>query len=362
MKQLLLFILFFVFVSFQSGAQKSSFLILGDLHYDLLGDHDMDWLNTKPDDLRQVTKEYTVYTEKNWSDFMGILRKKVQTERSSMKAVIQLGDLSEGLAGSETKAKQMAENAMNAIEAVDMPVPWILAKGNHDVTGPGAVEAFQKFYVPMIRKQTANTETENASYSYLSGDVQITCLDPWDKTTDMVAFLEKELSGSKAKFKFVAIHEPVIPVTERCWHTLRRDPEQREKLLQVIASNKAIVLSAHLHRYSVVSRNTSFGPIVQVMAISVVKDRNYQKPSALITEYGPSLATNLPLWQPETLEARKAMLTEEAKYVSFYKQCDLPGYAIIRTDGKKGTIQLEYYAAFGKKSYDTIDLSKLLNP
>ena len=362
MKRYLFPVLFLLLVSFQSQAQKSSFLILGDLHYDRLVDHDMNWLGTKPDDLRQVTKEYTVYTEKNWSDFMGILRLKAQKVKPPLKAVIQLGDLSEGLAGSEQKAKQMASNAMNAIEAVNMPVPWIIAKGNHDVTGPGAVEAFQEFYVPMIRKQTGNPEIKNASYSYTTGDVQITCLDPWDSNTDMVSFLEKEFSASKAKFKFVVIHEPVIPVTERCWHTLRRNTEQREKLLEVIAKNKAIVLTAHLHCYSVVSRNTPFGPIVQVMVNSVVKDRNYKKPSQVITEYGPSLAENLPNWQPETLEARKVILTEETKYVTFFKQTDLPGYAIIKTDGKKGTVELEYYAAFGKEPFDKIDLTKLLNP
>lgn len=242
MKRFLFFIILFVFVIFKSNSQNSSFLVLGDLHYDLIGDHDMDWLRTKPVDLRQVTKEYTVYTENNWCDFMGILRQKVQTVIPPVKAVIQLGDLSEGLAGSEEKADQMAANAMKAVEAANMNVPWIIAKGNHDVTVPGAVEAYQKFYVPMIRKQVNNPGIKNSSYSYISGNVQITCVGPWDKSADMVAFLGKELSATKLKFKFVAIHEPVIPVTERCWHTLRRNPAQREKLLEVIARHKAIVL------------------------------------------------------------------------------------------------------------------------
>jgi len=214
----------------------------------------------------------------------------------------------------------------------------------------------------MIRKQTNHPEINNACYSYISGDVQVICLDPFDKNTDMVPFLEKELSASNAKFKFVAVHQPVIPVTERCWHLLKDNPEKREKLLEVIARHKAIVLTAHLHRYSVVSRSTPFGPIVQVMVNSVVKDRKYLKPSNVITEYGPSIAENVTEWQPETLEIRKAILGEEAKYVDFYKQTDLPGYAIIKTDGKKGTVQLEYYAAFGKEPYDKIDLTKLLNP
>jgi len=97
------------------------------------------------------------------------------------------------------------------------------------------------------------------------------------------------------------------------------------------------------------------------MTVSVIKDRNYLKPTHLITEYGPSLAENVPDWQPETLEARKAILAEEGKYVTFYKQTDLPGYGIIKINSKKESVQLEYYAAFGKKPYDKIDLTKLLN-
>ena len=361
MKRFLFFIILLALASVQSDAQKNSFLVLGDLHYDLSGNHNIEWLGNKPDDVRQV-KEYIDYTKNNWSDFMGILRQQVLTAQPPVKAVIQLGDLSEGLAGSEEKAGTMAANAMKAIDDANLPVPWIIVKGNHDVTGPGAVEAFQNFYVPMIRMQTNHPEINKASYSYISGDVQVICLDPFDKNTDMVSFLEKELSASKAKFKFVAVHQPVIPVTERCWHMLKDNPEKREKLLEVIARHKAIVLTAHLHRYSVVSRHTPFGPVVQVMVNSVVKDRNCLKPSHVITEYGPSIAQNVTDWQPETLESRKAILAEEAKYVVFYKQTDLPGYAMIKTDGGKGTVQLEYYAAFGKEPYDKIDLTKLLNP
>jgi 3',5'-cyclic AMP phosphodiesterase CpdA len=349
-----------LFFSTKSFAQNSTFLVLGDLHYDRLEDHDMGWLGKKPDDLRQVTEEYTVYTKNNWIDFMGILKQKVLSEGPAMKAIIQLGDLSEGLAGSPDKARQMAGNAMMAVENAKLEVPWILVKGNHDVTGPGATEAFQEYYVPMIRRQTNNREISKASYSYTVGDVQITCLDPRDKQTDMVSFLENEFSASKAKFEFVAIHEPVIPVTERCWHILRTDTAKRERLLEVIAKNHAIVLCGHLHRYSIVSRNTRYGPVVQVMAISVVRNRDYINPTYLISEYGPSLATNVPDWQPATLEERKAILSEEAKHVTYYKQTDLPGYAVLRTDSKKGSVNLEYYAAFGRLPYDKVDLTQLM--
>lgn len=42
--------------------------------------------------------------------------------------------------------------------------------------------------------------------------------------------LEKSLAGSKATYKFVMLHEPVIPVNERCWHVFRQDNAKRMQL------------------------------------------------------------------------------------------------------------------------------------
>ena len=205
MKKILLLLSLLLLLHMNLAAQSSSFIVLGDLHYDLLEDHDMEWLQEKPGDLRQVTEEYTVYTEAHWTDFMSVLKDKAEQTRPPVKAIVQLGDLSEGLAGNEVKASQMAANTMKAIDAARMPAPWILCKGNHDITGPGAVDAFQEHYVPMIRKQTGNPEISNASYSYSYDNVQITCVDLWDKEIDMVAFLDKELSGSDAKYKICGL-------------------------------------------------------------------------------------------------------------------------------------------------------------
>ena len=54
------------------------------------------------------------------------------------------------------------------------------------------------------------------------------------------------------------------------------------------------------------------------------------------------------------------MLAEEAKYVTYFKQADLPGYAVIKIDELKEEVLLEYYAAFGEKPFDTIDLTSLM--
>ena len=92
----ILFVLLSLLISLQSYSQEQnekevSFLLLGDIHYDLLEDHDMEWLSTKPDDLRQVTKEYSVFTKNTWPEFSRIISGQVQKHQPSIKAVLQMG-------------------------------------------------------------------------------------------------------------------------------------------------------------------------------------------------------------------------------------------------------------------------------
>lgn len=164
---------------------------------------------------------------------------------------------------------------MRAIEKTDIDIPWIIAKGNHDITGPGAVEAFNDIYIPAFRKFTNNPEIKTANYGTTINNIFFACFDPWEKRENSLDILEKNLSSSKAKYKFVLLHEPVIPVNERCWHVYRKKPDNRNRLLKIIAENNAIILCAHLHHYSIVKRNTEWGPIVQILTNSVTRNRKH---------------------------------------------------------------------------------------
>ena len=220
MKKVLL--ISFLFIAVVLTAQNSSFIVLGDLHYNQMKDHDLNWLESQPGNLVKESEDYSDYTNKYWKPLMKIVRQKALSVTPPVKAVAQVGDLSEGLAGSVEKARQMMRNTVKAIDSTKMPVPWIIANGNHETYGTGAVDAYREFFVPLFRRETGNQEINKTSYSYTTGNVQFTCLDPWDYSVDMVGFLEKEFSASTAKYK-------------------------------------AIVLTGHLHRYSVVSRKTKFG-------------------------------------------------------------------------------------------------------
>jgi UDP-2,3-diacylglucosamine pyrophosphatase LpxH len=351
-------LVFLVFFIFTASSQEKSFIVLGDIHYDLIDDHDMEWLNTKPDDLRQV-KEYSQITEEIWPTFSKHLKEVSRNYLPEVKAVLQLGDISEGLAGSEEKADQMARNLVRGVDAVDMQVPWIIIKGNHDITGPGAVDAFNKHYVPMFQKQLNNKNITSANYSHQIGENFFVAFDPWDRRDDLLDILEENLSKSDAKFKFLLVHEPIIPINERCWHLYRSDSNKRERLLEIVAKNRAIVLTAHLHLYAIVKRETEYGPIIQLSLNSVVRDLKRTTTDKVKTTYDWKLAADNPQWQPETLAQRAKWLDEESKHVTFFKQQELPGFGIITTNSEANEIFFEYYSAISTKPYERICLSDL---
>ena len=341
-----------------STENQTGFIVLGDMHYDRIENHDLAWLAEQGDDLRQVTTEYTVFTNNFWSDFTALLRER--SSKEDVDAVLQLGDLSEGLAGTEELADQMAECLFRAVDSVGFDVPVIITKGNHDITGPGAEDAYNRIYLPNMARLAGLDSLASADYSKEIEDVLFVCFDPWNRTGDNLEKLEKNLEASNAKYKFVMTHEPVIPINERCWHLLRRRPEKRNELLRIIAENNAIVLCAHMHLYSVVRRDTEWGPVVQILVNSVIRDRDMIEPMEVKTEYGESLALNVPDWKPETMEERCQWLREETPYVKYFKQMDLPGYGIMKIDHKKKSVVLEYYAGMSETPFDVVDINEVL--
>ncbi|WP_455496718.1 metallophosphoesterase family protein [Coprobacter sp.] len=343
-------------------AQEHQFILLGDTHYDRLENHDFNWIVTeKSGDLRQI-EGYTKNSRTNWVAFMKTLKSVIINSEGQMKAILQLGDISEGLAG-DSKADQMAAGIVKTIEDTNMPVPWVITKGNHDVTsGTPAKEAFKAHYIPMFQRQLGNPDITSANYSYRVGNCEFFVCDYYEDSSEMLRWLKAAAAESTAKYKFMMVHEPVIPVTERCWHMFRKegDETKRQELLQTVAENRIIVLAGHLHRYAVVKRSTEWGPVVQLMAGSVISDRNAVTTSKLYTTFSSALATESS-YEPATLEKRIAMLDAEAPFVSYYKQCSLQGYGVLKVNEVTGEISFDYYGGLSCTPFDSINVSELMS-
>ncbi len=339
---------------------KQSLIILGDIHYDRIENHDIDWLKSKPGDYRQVTEEYTVFTEKSFNRLIDEVLSQTNNYEPDIKAIIQLGDLQEGLAGTPDLARKMTIDTRDALRAKEFKVPWILVKGNHDITGPGANEAFQEIMLPFIENEL-NIPITNTSYSYYVGNIKVIVLDCY-KLDEILSFLETELSESNAKYNVIATHQQIIPITGRCWHIFNKvkHVQEREKLLTLIAKHKAIVLNAHMHRYSVLRRMTSEGPIVQLSTISVIREEDKIEPYWYLNEYGSSLVDLEPNFDPDTKNERKNILEQEAKFVTDFHLADMPGYSILVYDDSAGTICLKAFSGLGFNLMEEMNLTDLM--
>ncbi|MDB4924231.1 metallophosphoesterase [Mucilaginibacter sp.] len=361
-----------VFLKLPVIAQDISFIALGDMHYDRLQDHDLKYVTSRPQDLRQIMDEYPQYTAFYLPEFLQLIKKQ-SAAIPNVKAVVQLGDLVEGVAGNAALARQMDRGVVDLLHDVNLPVPWVLTKGNHDVSNsPGQPEAWEEVIRPFIEGQVGKP-IGHGMYTYsLSANTELFVLDQFfsiDRKvpeTEMIAFLEKELSASKATYKFVLTHQPVIPVTQRCWHLLSgirrpmQDTTLRERFLNMLAKNKVMVLCAHLHEYAVVSRKTASGNVVQVMINSVNRGPGAAVPRKESKEYrGEQWIDDDPKWEPSTAERRRKILAHEKKYITDFQIADLPGYAAISVLDNQHKVILNYYNGFAEQPYQSIDLSEL---
>ena len=123
-----------------------------------------------------------------------------------------------------------------------------------------------------------------------------------------------------------------------------------------------IFLSAHLHEYSVLSRETPSGNVVQVMVNSVNRMLEPPNPKNYTTEYkGEKWAEATSDWQPNTQAVRLKILSEEKKHILQFRKADLPGYGVISVSYAKGEVILNYYNGLSEKPFETVNLTELQN-
>lgn len=334
-------------------AQDVSFFVLGDIHFDKFEFHDMDYVNTRPQDFAQISKEYPFYTSTYTPHLFNRLRHQINDFKPTIKAAVQLGDLMQGVAGNDKLSRYMARYSVDYLYDTDFDIPWILAKGNHDVSAsPGQPEAWKEVVLPFIERQI-DKDLTSGMYEYrLTDDVHFFVLEQFFSPdqqlpeSEILDFLQKELLKSDARHKFLITHQPVIPVTERCWHLfsgIRRELKNkniRTEFLELLAENNVVVLCAHLHKFSKIERQTAKGIIRQFMFNSVINSFLETEGIEKTSEF-PNENNIDPTWQPNTLKKRLEILKAERPNIKSYYSENSSGYAVFSIYGDE--IELKYY-------------------
>ena len=353
-----------------ASRQAFSFVLLGDLHYDKLEHHDMTWLQkTHPGDLSQI-QNYTRITREIMPALFATVGETIaelnRSPATPVRFILQVGDLVEGLCGTEELAVRQNTEALAFVRDAKLGAPFLFTKGNHDVTGTGAVPAFRSVFHPFLTGQAravsaAADEVRTGCYTVGCDHAQFAFFDAYESGS--LEWFEAVAARRTAEHFFVVVHPPVVPYGARAtWHIFSRDNEaaRRQKFLELLGSQRALVLGGHIHRFNSLARETGRGRFAQLALSSVVHAPDL-KPKMLLSgtpEYTPDQIRVEPDFSPATEAVRRAVYERERPFVKAFEYGDLPGYAVVTVAGPQVTAQM--FSGTSRRLWRTVDLSGLL--
>ena len=340
-----------------------SFPLLGDIHFDRLDHHDHEWLAKEhPGDVAQV-QNYSRITREMTPRLVARVRdslEALQQVKTRVPFVLQLGDLLEGLCGNADLAGRHAREGVEFVREARFSAPLVMTKGNHDITGPGAAEAYRQIVLPFLA-QANQAEIREANFTRRQGGTLVVFYDAYDRSS--LDWFANTLEQSQPERLIVAIHPPVVPYNARSnWHVYSspRQSEQRTRLLNLLGHHKAIVLCGHLHKYSLLVRRTDGGRFLQ-LAISSVAANADGKPRderSGVDDYRPDLVDLEPRHAPDTVDARRDLLAAERPFIEHFEYADTWGHAVMHMHS--GQFKADIYRGLDSDPWKQPNLSALI--
>lgn len=359
----ILFVLVFVSVPQTAGAQADkpertySFVYLGDMHFDKMVHHDFEWVKAeKPNDIRQID-EYVSITEEHTPGLLRRINSSIESSNGRIKMIVQGGDLTEGLCGSRELQETQFRDVRALIRYHIPATMFVMTKGNHDITGPGAREAFDNVMLPWMSNECGR-QMSSASFHFMQGPDLFVFFDAYHNND--LDWLERTLRENKHRHVFVVMHPPAVPYNARStWHLFskEREKETRERFLNILGANGAIVLTAHLHKYGVLTRKTSGGAFVQFSMNSVISSPNVSVRDHRegVEAFGGAMVELEPEFQPATEAERRKMLEDEKPHITSFEFADFPGYAVINVSDSG--VVADIFVADSGKAWKSVSLT-----
>lgn len=310
-------------------------LLLGDLHYDA------------PDlkcDLTILPKYQQKEFRRNinrWSAPIPAMLDAAAKASANCEFAVQLGDLVQGDYLQDGFHAEALRRAINTL-SLRMKCPLYFVKGNHDIRGKGALEAYplvmHKWLSDTWKVRLASEKATNYAFTR-HGDLFIF----FDCMTPDVDFVKRSLEEHPAaKRVFFFSHYPLLPCAlgNPGWLILFRSPQEQLRLQQLLAKRNAIVLCAHTHAPSYSEYAFSEGTIRQLAVFSMpeAKGGEFAIGEGHVREYlatGKGINARYPI--PE--EFRKRYL-QALRRQEFYSPRG--GYCILQVGADAISVQLNY--------------------
>jgi hypothetical protein len=338
-----------------------SFVYLGDMHFDKRCHHDFEWVQANmPNDISQI-EDYIRITEKYTPGLLRRVQTCIESSEGQIKMIVQGGDLTEGLCGSFELQETQFKDVKAFIRSYIPETRFIAIKGNHDITGPGAREAFDSVMLPWLSDECGK-QIDSASFYIMEGPDLFVFFDAYHNND--LDWLERTLSENKHRYVFVVMHPPAVPYNARStWHLFSkaREKDVRERFLNILGANEVVLLTGHLHKYSILARRTSAGTFVQFSVNSVISSSKISVRDQLegVENYGGQLVELEPEFQPDTKQERQKLLEDEKPYIAYFEYADFPGYAIINVS--EAGINIGIYTGDSDKVWKNVSLDSVLN-
>jgi len=340
-----------------NGASPAySFVYLGDIHFDKKCHHDFEWVKANmPNDISQI-EDYVRITEKYTQGLLRRVQTCIESSQGQIKMIVQGGDLTEGLCGSRELQETQFKDVKAFIRSYIPQTRFIAVKGNHDITGPGAREAFDSVMLPWLSDECGK-QIDSASFYIMEGLDLFVFFDAYHNND--LDWLQRTLSQNKHRYVFVVMHPPAVPYNARStWHLFSRASEKdaRERFLNILGANEVVLLTAHLHKYGLLARKTSAGTFVQFSVNSVISSSKISVKDQLegVESYGGQLVELEPQFQPDTKQERQKLLEDEKPYITYFEYADFPGYAIINVS--EAEINIDIYTGDSDKVWKNVSL------
>ena len=253
-----------------------SVLVFGDVHFD-----SMEFRNNL-DGLKEYQKKELKRNLAKWEpeETAAIPNMLKDARRISAGTAfgVQLGDISQGDCGSAELQKKAFSAVLGklALARPEKNAEWqfFAVKGNHDIRGAGAQEAYKAVMLPYLETQFREKcpVAGRADFALKHGPDLYIFFDSIGAEERDLQFVEKALERhGDARHVFFLTHLPVIPASQgrAFWIVFERKTPLRRRLLDLLAARKAIVLAAHIHNTTLNTYSSKAGTITQFTSFSM---------------------------------------------------------------------------------------------
>lgn len=350
--------------AFDFGASPGrgfNFMLLGDIHFDKPDHHDMDYVSAKyPNDIRQI-ENYSRITRDNFPLLMNAVRER--SKQIDADFFLQLGDFVEGLCGSEALARKQTDDFIAYVKSLQLRRPFFVVKGNHDITGEGATKVYDTTVLSWQEREQRHA-MPSANSTFVHKDVRFVIFDCY-RAEESLEWLKGVLATHKESLLVFSVHQPIVPYNARAnWHVFAkpRDSARRAELLDLLGRNRAIVLTGHLHKTSVLTRTTPSGKFVQVGIGSVIDSPQASVKHHVhgVEAYTDELLNLEPQFSPATYDERKVNIENERPFIRHFAYADLCGYGNVNVSASR-EVELVIFANADVKPWATFNLTRMLD-